>query len=173
MLRRRLGETELAPALATLLEVLRQHDLHQDLIDSMVEAVRDYVAGHSRQIADLVEERSEWWVPRQVDRRVAKAITAGLINYLDGLSQRDHDARANFNVAVDGLIDNLRHHPAYQARVNALRDRLLDTPELNDYVMALWQGLRASLEAELAEPRSRLRQRSEEHTSELQSLMRN
>src|SRR3546814_7281830 len=77
---------------------------------------------------------------------------------LDGLSQRDHDARANFNVAVDGLIDNLRHHPAYQARVNALRDRLLDTPELNDYVMALWQGLRASLEAELAEPRSRLRQ---------------
>src|SRR3546814_2472657 len=60
MLRRRLGETELAPALATLLEVLRQHDLHQDLIDSMVEAVRDYVAGHSRQIADLVEERSEW-----------------------------------------------------------------------------------------------------------------
>src|SRR3546814_15555871 len=77
---------------------------------------------------------SEWWVPRQVDRRVAKAITAGLIDYLDGLSQRDHDTRANFNVAVDGLIDNLRHHPAYQARVNALRDRLLDPPELNDHV---------------------------------------
>src|SRR3546814_13425817 len=93
MLRRRLGETELAPALATLLEVLRQHDLHQDLIDSMVEAVRDYVAGHSRQIADLVEERSEWWVPRTVDRRGAKASTAGLSDYLDGLSHRDHRRR--------------------------------------------------------------------------------
>src|SRR3546814_15398265 len=121
MLRRRLGETELAPALATLLEVLRQHDLHQDLIDSMVEAVRDYVAGHSRQIADLVEERSEWWVPRQVDRRVAKAITAGLIDYLDGLSQRDHAARANLNAAVARSIANIRPHTAYPAPAKASR----------------------------------------------------
>src|SRR3546814_4338880 len=36
-------------------EVLRQHDLHQDLFDTMVEALRGYIVGHSRQIA----ERSE------------------------------------------------------------------------------------------------------------------
>src|SRR3546814_19198963 len=107
----------------------------------MVEAVRDYVAGHSRQIADLVEERSEWWVPRQVDRRVAKAITAGLIAYLDGLSQRAHGARAKFNVAVDGFVDNLLRTTEYQARVTALRSRLLDTTHGTDYVMAEWEEL--------------------------------
>lgn len=157
MLRRRLAETELAPALAALLEVLRQHDLHQDLFDTMVEALRGYIVGHSRQIAEIVEERSDWWVPRRVDRRVAKAITEGLIDYLDGLSHRDHAARASFDAAIGGLIHDLRHRPAYQARVNALRDRLLEAPQVNDYVAALWQGLRGSLEAELAEPGSRLR----------------
>jgi uncharacterized membrane-anchored protein YjiN (DUF445 family) len=158
MLHRRLTETELAPVLATLLELLRRQGLHQELFDSMVEAVRSYVLLHSRQIGDLVEERSEWWVPRRVDRRVAKAITEGLVDYLDGLSHRDHDARVKFDEAVDRLIHDLRHDPAYRARVNALRDRLLETPEVRDYVTGLWQALRGGLETELAEPQSRLRQ---------------
>src|SRR3546814_12025824 len=64
---------------------------------------------------------------------------------------------ASFDAAIGSLIHDLRHHPAYQARVNALRDRLLEAPQVNDYVAALWQGLRGSLEAELAEPGSRLR----------------
>src|SRR3546814_12398837 len=68
MLRRRLAETELAPALAALLEVLRQHDLHQDLFDTMVEALRGYIVGHSRQIAEIVEERSD----RSDERRGGK-----------------------------------------------------------------------------------------------------
>lgn len=158
MLHRRLAETELAPVLATLLELLRRQGLHQELFDSMVEAVRGYVLLHSRQIGDLVEERSEWWVPRRVDRRVAKAITEGLVDYLDGLRHRDHDARVKFDETVDRLIHDLRHDPGYRARVNALRDRLLETPEVRDYVTGLWQALRGGLEAELAEPHSRLRQ---------------
>lgn len=158
MVRRRLAEAELAPALATLIEVLRQHDLHQELFDAMVGAVRRYVVANSQRIGDLVEERSEWWVPRRVDRKVAKAITDGLIDYLDDLSHRSHDARGNFDAAVDRLIDNLRSDPACQARVDALRDRLLDAPEVRDFVTALWRAVRAGLETELAEPRSRLRQ---------------
>src|SRR3546814_19021541 len=121
----------------------------------MVQCVQDYVAVHSRQIADLVLELIECWVPRQVDRRVAKSITAELIGYLDGLSQRDHDARANFNVADDGLIDNLRHTTAYQARVYDLSHRLPDMPELNESGIARRDGLRESVTAELPEPRQR------------------
>lgn len=158
MLRRRLAETELAPVLATLLEVLRQHDLHQDLFDQLVAALRDYVIRHNRQIADLVEERSDWWVPRRVDRRIARAITEGLVDYLDGLGNRDHDARASFDSAIDALIHDLRHDPEYRQRVNAARDRLLEAPQLRHYVDTLWQALRVALEAELDHPGSRLRQ---------------
>src|SRR3546814_11530141 len=140
MLRRRLAETELAPALAALLEVLRQHDLHQDLFDTMVEALRGYIVGHSRQIAEIVEERSDWWVPRRVDRRVAKAITEGLIDYLDGLSHRDHEARARFDAAIGSLIHYLSHHPAYHARVNAFPAPLPHAPPVNGYVAAPWEG---------------------------------
>src|SRR3546814_16043001 len=118
----------------------------------MVEALRGYIVGHSRQMAEIVEERSDWWVPRRVDRRVAKAITEGLIDYLDGLSHRDHDERASFDAAIRSFIHDLRHHPAYQARVNALRDPLLEAPQVNDYVAALLPGPPGMLDAGVAEP---------------------
>ncbi|MGF1631042.1 MAG: DUF445 domain-containing protein [Kiloniellaceae bacterium] len=158
MLRRRLGEAELAPAVAALLEVLRENDLHQELFDHIVRALRRYILEHGVQIAELVEERSDWWIPRRVDRKVARAISDGLADYLEGLGNRDHEARAGFDAAIGRLIDDLRHSPAYRARVNELRDQLLTTPEVGDYVVALWREVRVALEQELAQPGSRLRQ---------------
>jgi len=89
---------------------------------------------------------------------VAEAITAGLEDYLQSLRNRDHAARASFDAAIARLVEDLRRSPVHRARVNALRDRLLETPQLRDYTAELWQSLRGGLERELAEPRSRLRQ---------------
>lgn len=157
MLRRRLGETELAPSLAALLELLRQSDMHQELFDYVLDALRRYITAHEGRIAELVEERSDWWVPSRVDRRVARAITEGLQGYLSDLRHRDHEARESFDAAIEQLITDLRESPAFRARVNALRDQILDAPQVRDYATSLWQGLRAGLEEELAQPQSRLR----------------
>jgi uncharacterized membrane-anchored protein YjiN (DUF445 family) len=157
-LRRQLRDLDPAPALATLLAVLRRNGAHHQFLDQVLAAVRGYIALHEHQILAIVEERSRWWVPRRVDRKVAKEITDGLIAYLDDLGHRDHDARATFDAAVDKLVFDLRHDPATGARVNALRDRFLGAPEVNAYFQTLWQDLRAILEQQLAEPDSRLRQ---------------
>jgi uncharacterized membrane-anchored protein YjiN (DUF445 family) len=157
-LRRQLREVELAPTLATLLAVLRRNGAHHQFLDHLLKAVRTYIALHEHQILAIVEERSRWWVPRRVDRKVAKEIADGLIAYLDDLGLRDHDARATFDAAVDKMISDLRHDPATRARVNAMRDRFLGAPEVNAYFQTLWQDLRAILEQQLAEPNSRLRQ---------------
>jgi uncharacterized membrane-anchored protein YjiN (DUF445 family) len=157
-LRRQLREVELAPVLATLLGVLRRHGAPGQLLDHALRAVRDYVAGREDQILEIVEARSRWWVPRRIDRTVAKEITSGLIAYLEDLHQRDHEARTAFDAAIDRLIADLKHEPRYRERVNAMRDRFLAAPEVNAYIETLWQGLRAGLEREMAQPDSRLRQ---------------
>jgi len=157
-LRRQLREIELAPALATLLSVLRRNGAHERLLDHLLGAVRTYISVHEDQILAIVEERSRWWVPRRVDRKVAKEIADGLVAYLDDLGRRDHEARATFDAAIDRLVSDLRHGEVYRAQVNAMRDRFLAAPEVNAYFQSLWQGLRATLENELAKPDSRLRQ---------------
>jgi uncharacterized membrane-anchored protein YjiN (DUF445 family) len=157
-LRRQLRDVELAPALATLLAVLRQNGAHGQLLDHVLRAVRTYIAAHEDRILEIVETRSRWWVPRRIDRQVAKEVTAGLIVYLEDLHERDHEARAAFDAAIDRMIDDLRHLPRYREKVNAMRDRFLAAPEVNAYLETLWRGLRARLEQEMAQPDSRLRQ---------------
>jgi uncharacterized membrane-anchored protein YjiN (DUF445 family) len=120
--------------------------------------VRTYIFVHEDQILAIVEQRSRWWVPRRIDRKVAKEIADGLIAYLDDLGKRDHDARATFDAAIERLVSDLRNDPAMRAQVNALRDRFLGAPEVNAYFQTLWQDMRVLLEQQLAEPNSRLRQ---------------
>jgi uncharacterized membrane-anchored protein YjiN (DUF445 family) len=153
-----LREIEPAPALAMLLNVLRKHGVHGRFLDRVLAAVRNYIAEHEDRILAIVEERSRWWVPRRIDRKVAKEITAGLIAYLEDIHARDHEARAAFDAAIDGLIADLRRLPRYREAINAMRDRFLAAPEVNAYLDTLWQGLRTTLEQEMAQPNSRLRQ---------------
>ena len=157
-LRRQLREIELAPALATLVSVMRRNGAHHQFLDHLLRAVRAYIFVHEDQILAIVEQRSRWWVPRRIDRKVAKEIADGLIAYLDDLGKRDHDARATFDAAIERLVSDLRSDPVMRAQVNALRDRFLSAPEVNAYFQTLWQDLRALLEQQLAEPNSRLRQ---------------
>jgi uncharacterized membrane-anchored protein YjiN (DUF445 family) len=157
MLRRQLREVELVPVLAALLDVLRQNGTHQQLFDYVLTAVRHYIASHEDQILAVVEERSRWWVPRRIDRKMAKAIAEGLVSYIDDLKNRGHEARESFDAAIEQFVTNLRHEPAYGAKVNDMRDRILTAPQVNDYFAALWQGLRDKIEDELAQPNSRVR----------------
>lgn len=158
MLRRRLREAEPAPHLATLVAVLRRNGAHQKLFDLVLEAVDDYIAKNRFAIYMLVEDRSRWWVPRKVDRRIAQAIIDGLAGYVAELRQRDHEARQSFDAAVDQFVEDLQRSPRYQARIDELRDRILDAPEVGAYFETLWQELRTAIERELADPRSYLRQ---------------
>jgi uncharacterized membrane-anchored protein YjiN (DUF445 family) len=148
MLRRELRKVELAPALATLLDVLRQNGAHQTVLDHLLDAVRHYIAASSDQILEAVEQRSRWWVPKRVDRKMAAAIAEGIVGYMGELKDRDHKARATFDDAIARMVADLRSNPEYRAKVNALRDRILASPEV----------ARGTIEEELAAPRSRLRQ---------------
>ncbi len=157
MLRRQLLEVQIAPAAAALVAALRQNGSHQDLFDQMIAALREYVLANRGRVLGIVESRTAWWVPRQIDRRVANAVADGLVGYLDELLDRDHEARRSFDGTVDRLIDDLRRSPAHRERLAALRDRLLEAPQVRDYLDRVWNELRAVAEADLARPDSGLR----------------
>ena len=57
---------------------------------------------------ELVQERSRWWIPKTINRRIAAAITKGILDLLNELRQEDSSARLQFRGALSGLVDEPR-----------------------------------------------------------------
>jgi uncharacterized membrane-anchored protein YjiN (DUF445 family) len=152
-----MGKVELAPLLGTVLQLLREGGRHQELFDRGLAAARDYLLANEATIYRMVEDRSSWWVPSRIDRRVAQAILHGIADLLSDMARRDHDVRRKFDAAVEGLIGDLRQSPDVAARVAAIRDQILGSAEMQAYLAALWNELKAAVTDDQNNPASGFR----------------
>ena len=105
----------------------------------------------------MVAERSQWWIPRAVDRHIAARILDGVEEILAELRRADSDGRARFRAAIEGVAADLVTSPAAQKRVAEIKDRLLEQTEVQDWLAAVWDDLRRIVLDDLAAPNSRTR----------------
>src|SRR3546814_6616460 len=73
-----------------------------------------------------------------------------------------HPLRLKIEDSLAELAFDLQHDPAMRDRVFRLKAEMLDNPAIERWWMSMWEQMRRGL----------IGLRSEEHTSELQSLMR-
>lgn len=148
---------DVAPLLGTVLRQLREGGRHQDLFDRGLAAARDYLLANELTVYRMVEDRSSWWVPSRIDRRVAQAILHGIADLLADMGEHDHDARRKFDAAVDRFIEELRTSPELAARIAAVRDQVLGSAEMQAYLASLWSDVKAAVAKDQANPDSGFR----------------
>ncbi|SMF12224.1 Uncharacterized membrane-anchored protein YjiN, DUF445 family [Tistlia consotensis] len=156
-LERELRGQDLAPLLGRLLALLREGDRHQELFDQAVGTARRFLADNRERVFRTIADRSRWYVPRTVDRKVAAALIEGADEILAELGAQDHEARRRFDQAVAQWIEELHSAPEARAKVAEWRDRLLANPEMRRYLAGLGGELRERLIAGLENPDSTLR----------------
>jgi uncharacterized membrane-anchored protein YjiN (DUF445 family) len=156
-LKRQLSGFDMAPLLGRGLRLLRDNDVHHELFDRFLAGARVYVTERRDTVLAIVAEKTAWWVPRQVDRRVAEALVDGVIDLLDDLKGRDHEVRHQFEAAFAKLLDDLEHNPETRARIAQWQRDLMNRPEIERYLEQLWQSLHDYLERDLALPDSLVR----------------
>lgn len=152
-----LRELELAPALGRLLSLLTRSGQYDALFDRALDAAHDALAAHADRLYAMVAERSQWWIPRAVDRRIAERIIAAIEDILAELRQADSDARLRFRAAVETMATDLVASPQWRRRVAEVKDRLLEQAEMQDWLAAVWDELRRIVLDDLAAPASRTR----------------
>jgi uncharacterized membrane-anchored protein YjiN (DUF445 family) len=153
----RLSGIDAAPLLGRGLAVMRDGDRHQAALDRLLAVLHDYLRDNAHKVYLAVEDRSNWWVPRAVDRRVAQALLEGLAELLHDLGERDHELRGRFDAAIDRFIDDLQHSDRYADEAERLKRALLESPQARQWFGNLWDEVRARLVADLNDDRSRLR----------------
>lgn len=142
-----IANTEFAPMIGSMIETVATTGEADRLFDTSIGVAVDWLENHREQVHRLVQERSRWWIPKTIDRRVATAIVDGLKDVLVELRKPDSDARQQFREALRQFVLDLNTSAERRAQVNDLRDRLLSHPDVQNWLSSIWNAsLRASLE---------------------------
>jgi uncharacterized membrane-anchored protein YjiN (DUF445 family) len=148
---------DLAPPLGRVIEVLTTSQESDILFEKVIQAAESWIMANRTQVDEMVEQRSHWWIPRTIDRRIAAAIVDGAIDVLHRLRQRDTEVRGQFRTAVAGLVDDLMTSTEQHEKIQRLKNLLLDDPEVAAWLASAWDRLSHRLIQELSDPRSNTR----------------
>lgn len=152
-----LRELELAPALGRLLSLLTRSGQYDALFDRALDAAQDMLVVNADRLYAMVAERSQWWIPRAMDKRIAERIIDGIEEILAELRLPDGEARSRFRASVETMAADLVGSPLWRRRVAEMKDKLLEQKEVQDWLGAVWDAMRRIVLDDLAAPASRTR----------------
>ena len=159
---RALGEqlrmADLSAVIGKMLAAMTTGEPFDTLVDRLLDTLQDTLANHAPVIYEGVEERTAWWIPKIIDRRIATGIVRGLAELIGELRERGNPRRIAIRHHVGQLADDLVHSPSHRRKLEELKTQLLAQPEIRLWLADLWDGLRNIVLADLALPNSKTRE---------------
>ena len=147
---------DVAPILAHAIRLLTASGEADVLFDRAIEIAIGWIKDNRAQFDKLISERSRWWIPKAIDRRIASAIMDGVTEVLAGLQNPESETRAKFRATLVGLVEELLSSPEQRQQVNEAARRLLAHPDTRAWLSSIWNGLCDAAVEDLARPESRL-----------------
>lgn len=164
-LRTLIGRLDLSRTLATAVAALTQGGRHQALLDEAIERLIRTLQNEDTR-ALIAQTFVHWlkqehplkekvlpteWLGEQGSDLVANALQTLLAEVA---ANPRHVLRAQFDAAVQRFVRRLQTDPAWARKAAEIRDYLRGDPAVGRYVQELWQGARAALLRDLAQPDS-------------------
>ncbi len=143
----RLRRMDVSPLLGQTLTAAIREGRHVPLLDGIINRASLIIASNEDIIRDMVHERAgrilRW---TGLDENVSNAVITGLNKLVfDMADTPDHPLRLKINEMLEDLAFDLQNNEAMQARVQALKDELVDNPAMQSWIDGLWQQGRAAL----------------------------
>jgi len=156
----RFREEPISPLLGELLAESMRDDLHHRVVDVVLEELHGWLVDNPATVTEVLGERAPWWAPPSVNDRVTSRIHLELVRWVaDIRDDPRHRARHALDSLLGQLARDLVHDEATRARTEALKDRLLDSPQVLATAVSLWDALRRALTASLEDPDGAVRER--------------
>jgi len=150
-----LRNAALAPLAAQMVRVLTAAGYHEAVLDRLLDYARAFLSRNEDRLLETVAERKRSWIPRAINREIARAMLRGAGELIDDLRQSDGAARRSLLAAIDDMTAELAN--GAEPSPESARARMLNQPELQAWIAASWDKARDLALADLAAPSSRLR----------------
>lgn len=156
--RKHLVAPQWGPPLGRLLARIFADGHHIQLVDLLVDRVADWVGTNQAVIARMVSDRSPSWVPPFVDGLVGDKVYVEMHKFVLAVQQDpNHQVRRALDNYLRELAEDMQHDPAMIARVEAIKEQLLDDPRLRSIAARTWETVKAALLEAVDDPDSELR----------------
>jgi uncharacterized membrane-anchored protein YjiN (DUF445 family) len=153
-----LRRADFALAAAQILDILTENKRHHALLDASLNALDDllskeetrrYIAVEVGKSAPLLKRISDWFQLELDERAALKIAEVAIAKVHEVREDRDHELRRRFDEFVARFIGKLKSDPSVRARIETVRDEILESPALADYIGGLWQEFRRWLGEDL------------------------
>ena len=85
---------------------------HEAVLDRALNYARDFLARNEERLLDTVAERRRSWIPRAINREIARAMLRGAEELIEDLRKPDGAARQSLLSAIDDMAVELMNAPA-------------------------------------------------------------
>ncbi|QPQ56350.1 DUF445 domain-containing protein [Allosphingosinicella flava] len=143
----RIRALEVSPMLGQSLEAAMDEDRHIPVLDSIITWAGRTLDANEDIIRDMVHERAGWVMRLAgIDDKLADAIVDGLRRLtIDMAVDPHHPLRQSAEEGLARLASNLRSDPDTQAKVEEMKNGLVDNEALSHWMDGLWENARAGL----------------------------
>jgi uncharacterized membrane-anchored protein YjiN (DUF445 family) len=156
---KQLANLNLAPLLGNTIDWLVSGQRHQEILTQVLRYTIVVLHDNRDAIRAKVQQESPWWVPGFVDDRIMKKMLERVETRLFEMTlDPDHGMREQFNVWVQKLAHDLQHSPQHRRWGEDFKQQLLSNDELQDYLYGLWRELARSIEEDIENPDSSIKQ---------------
>ena len=148
------ARVEVAPLLGQLLTAAVADRRHIPLIDSAIRWAGLKIEANETLIRNMIHEKANGLVRwTGLDEKLANSVLDGLYKLLaEVLVDPNHPLRDRLDEGLAQFAHDLLHNPETQAKIERMKNELLDNPVVGKWWLSVWERIRAGLIKTAREP---------------------
>ena len=143
----RLRKMEVSPLIGHALASAINEDRHVPMLEAAIRWTARMLEANETLIRDMVKKKANWALKLAgLDAKLADAIINGFRKLASEMSEDPaHPVRLRIEEALAQLANDLQTRPETRARVEAMKDQLLDNQSVGLWLDTLWQKGREAI----------------------------
>jgi uncharacterized membrane-anchored protein YjiN (DUF445 family) len=150
-------DLDLRPTVARLVASIIEGDDVQILIRDACDYLRDQIELRRRDLLALVSERTPWFLPAAVDRRIAEILIGGFSSLLENLKDPESEKGRELRQWLRGIPASIEHSDVAKERFFELMQKWANDREIANIAATLWTEAKRLLLEDVKAPESKTR----------------
>ena len=157
----RLFEIRWGPVAGAALDTVVTDRLHHRLVDLVIIQSEAWLLANRETVLRMVSDQAPSWSPRFLDGVIGQRIYTEAVRFVAEVrADPEHRLRQALDDYLLRFAERLRTDPETIERVERIKERVRDHPEVHASVTRAWRTLRDILVQAMGDPDSALRQRA-------------